>query len=60
MLITGARKQLCCPKCGSLEFSRNLVFDRCDIMYDDGHIEEGYLDFAYADYKCNECDYCND
>ena len=57
MLITGARKQICCPRCGSEEYYRNLVFDRCNIMYDDGHVEEGDMDYSHSDHRCNECDY---
>ena len=59
-LITGARTRVCCPECGSDEYGCNLVFDRCDVEYSDGHVDEGYMEFAHSDYRCNDCGYCDD
>ena len=44
MLMTGARKKLCCPECGSDDFYSYITFDRSDTMYDDGYVEEGYME----------------
>ena len=57
MLMTGARKPECCPECDEGELYRSLTFNRDDVEYSDGHIEEGYLDYCFSDIRCNECEY---
>ena len=57
MKILEVRKRLCCPECGSSDFYRSLTFDRCDIEYDDGHVEEGNLDYSHSDFRCDDCGY---
>lgn len=59
MLILGARELEACPNCGEVE-SYNIVctFHRTDKIYTDGHVEEGHQQFAWADRRCNNCDYC--
>lgn len=60
MLMTGARNRTCCPKCGSLDYYRNLTLDRCDEMYEDGYVVEGELEYACSDHICSDCDYCEE
>ena len=56
MLMTGTRKQVCCPMCGSQEYYRKHVYDRCDTVYDDSHVVEGHVWHSHSDQVCDDCD----
>lgn len=59
-VLVGIRNRLCCPECGSDDYYCNSMFDRCDIVYDDGHEIEGILDYADSEWRCGDCGYCEE
>ena len=57
MCLLGVRKREVCPECGSQEWYRNNVYDRCDVEFSDGHVIEGYFDYSDCTWRCDDCDH---
>lgn len=59
-VLTGARTRECCPECGSENWYKHVKFSQRVKEFSDNFEIAGYLDFDYALWSCDDCDYDKD
>ena len=57
MLITGARKRVCCPECGSDKYYKTVDYIEGVEEFTDGHEVRNGLDWHSTTWNCEDCDY---